>query len=383
MKDDGLSVRTGRGSPRITALIFAAALLLAYVVLDRWLVTSLGLASYSRVWQFYVSYADFGFTRRALVGTIFSVTGLNRLFANEYHFAFLVHHLAIAALAGLTAGYCIVKRIADPLFIAGIAFSPVFIIYMGYDTGSLDIFVLLIVLTNILFTRSSLIFALLVIAGVFTHELFVLTVPAQRLALDITKRARPCAERARALALPMVALILALGCVVAFGGVDMSHAEFDAVMRKALPHAQGRHPFWSGYFETASSTQTNLRYSIEFLTGTISHAYGFLMIPALYVIVVVARLVGYAGSRTETIVMAGGVCLPMLAALVGTDIYRWLALSAVLALLLTLKLAAETGRTRSRLNLPILLFCLLAPFGVAEIPRPFPMHQFVIERVFS
>jgi len=56
-------------------------------------------------------------------------------------------------------------------------------------------------------------------------------------------------------------------------------------------------------------------------------------------------------------------------------------MSANMALLLTLHLAARENATMSKWNLPIALFCVLAPFGAAELERPFPLHQFVLEKI--
>jgi len=137
----------------ITAVFFAACMI-AYLVLNRWLVTDLGLLSYGRVWQFYVSYADFGFIRRALMGTVLTESGINSLVKNEYHFALAIRHVAIAILAILIASFCIKKKIHDPLFLSSIAFSPALIIHSGYNTGTLDVFLIILAAANILFVRN-------------------------------------------------------------------------------------------------------------------------------------------------------------------------------------------------------------------------------------
>ena len=41
--------------------------LLSFTVLNRWLVTDIGEKSFGRVWQYYVSWFDFGFHRRGLL----------------------------------------------------------------------------------------------------------------------------------------------------------------------------------------------------------------------------------------------------------------------------------------------------------------------------
>ena len=63
--------------------------------------------------------------------------------------------------------------------------------------------------------------------------------------------------------------------------------------------------------------------------------------------------------------------------------HRWFAMSANMALLLTLRLAVRDGSVRSIWNVPITLFCLLGPFGGAELERPLPLHQFVLEHLLT
>lgn len=374
----------GLGDPshRTILLIFVLALLASYAVLDRWAVTSLGLLSYGRVWQLYISYADFGFIKRGLIGTLFTETGINAVFRNEYHFAYAVHHAMIALIAGLTALYCRKARITDPLFVAGVAFSPVYIIYMGYDTGSLDVFVVAIAVCNILFVRNLALFTGLIVAGVLIHEVFVFTVPAQLVALSFAYRFRDKNGRSQVILIAVAGLVAAI-LAVSLGTPDIPQSAFEAIMRERLPIAQGQHPLWSGYFEVASSVQGNTDYVRDVRLRNVGLSYLLLLIPLSYVLILLRRLTGYAGNPVVALVMVGSVGAPLCAAFVATDLYRWISLSGIMALLLTLFWAGETGTTRSRYNWPLLLFCVLAPFGGAEINRPLPMHQFVVDRLLS
>ena len=67
-----------RGSPALLAICATLSGLFALAMLHRWEVSPLGLKSYGRVWFYYVSYTDFGFTRRCLLGTR-RFRGLRRL----------------------------------------------------------------------------------------------------------------------------------------------------------------------------------------------------------------------------------------------------------------------------------------------------------------
>lgn len=357
--------------------------MVAFIVLNRWLVTDIGLLSYGRVWQLYVSYADFGFVRRALVGTVLTESGINSLFKNEYHFALTIHHAAIALLTILIAFFCIKKKVYDLLFLSTIAFSPALIIHSGYSTGSLDVFIIILAAANILFVRNTLLFSIILVSGVLVHELFIFTVPAQFLAL-LTRRNRTMNLRTLStLAAPAVAFIVAVFAVTLFGTAELPRETVEQIMRQRIPIAEGQHGLWSGYFEIASTAEQNATGSLQNLVTELQTDFIWLLIPLTYLVLLVARLWAYSKTPIETAAIVISVLAPLLAALVATDYYRWVAMSANMGILLALLYAAQTGSSVSRWNMPLLLFCFLAPFGSAAIDRPFPMHQFIFERLMN
>jgi len=363
--------------------IFFTACLVAFAVLNRWLVTDIGLASYGRIWQLYVSYSDFGFVRRALVGTVLTESGINTLFDNEYHLALAFHHIAIASLAIIIAIYCISEKIYNPIFLASIAFSPALIIHSGYSTGSLDVLILILAALNILFVRNSILFSFIIIFGVFTHELFIFTVPAQFLALMICSGKMQIVDIVKIFAAPTVALIGSYIAITLFGTVDVPRETVEQIMRQKIPIAADQHPLWSGYFEIASTVENNAVNSLQYLATNLRTSFIWLVIPLTYVAILIARLWTYSNRSTETTAIFISVLAPLLTALVANDYYRWVAMSANMGILLALIYAAQTGRSNSRWNIPLLIFCLLAPFGSFPIDRPFPMHQFVLEKFMN
>ena len=58
-----------KNSNLLLFLLFTFALLYSFAVLNRWVFTDLGFLSYGRLWQLNISYTDFGFFRRGLMGT--------------------------------------------------------------------------------------------------------------------------------------------------------------------------------------------------------------------------------------------------------------------------------------------------------------------------
>src|SRR6056297_3405570 len=230
-----------------TIMIFFLAMCFSFLVLNRWAVTDLGLLSYGRIWQLYISYTDFGFFRRGLIGTLFSETGINSVFSNEYVFAIFIHHVAVEALALLTAWYCIKEKLANPLILIGVAFSPAFIIHSGYTTGALDVFVLLFALINILYVRNVFLFSLILVFGIFTHELFIFTLPAQFWAFYFGSKLERRDPPGPTDYIPILFSMCAILFVVFYGRTGVSELEFKDVMRTRIPNAFEMHPLWSGY----------------------------------------------------------------------------------------------------------------------------------------
>ena len=115
--------------------------------------------------------------------------------------------------------------------------SPALIIQNGYATGTLDIYVLLLVVANGLFVRSTQLFSLLVIAGVFLHELYVFTLPAQVIALVVRRQPESCNffEVLRAARLPLLACTVSVTLLTVFGRTNLDQASFESVMAASMP----------------------------------------------------------------------------------------------------------------------------------------------------
>ena len=369
-------------TPYIVA-IFGLSVLASFVVLNRWLVTDIGLLSFGRVWQFYISYEDFGFIRRALVGTLFSITGVNTLFPNEYHFALLVQHVAILGFAGLIFSYIHKRGIEDVPFVATIALSPALIIQSGYTTGSLDIFVLILAAVNILYCRRLIPFCIVLITGVLVHELFVFTIPAQLVACYIHLRQQGRGDLFVPMALAAASALSAVVVVAAFGVTDLDVLRFESVMEAKLPFAAGQHDLWSGYYEVSQSASDNISDTTSTFAENMIRDAIFLAIPCLYIALVISRLATCSRSGLEKAMLVGSSVFPLFAALVATDLYRWIGMSANIGLLLTLFSVGQGFDARPKFTVALLPFCLLAPLGAAQTDWPFPIHQSVWQALIS
>ena len=366
-------------------LLFIIAMFISIIILNRWLVTDLGLLSYGRLWQLYVSYTDLGFVRRGFVGTFLSISGINSLFSNEFIFAFFIHHISIIIFTVLIIYYCILKKIKNFLFIFGIAFSPTFIIYQGYNTGTLDIFVLTIALINILYVKNYITFSVNIMIGIFVHETFIFTLPAQFFSFYLCNNSNNIKIRDFIKTLdfksliPIIATASALAIILFFGKNNISEIEFKDLMQIKMPNAYMTHSLWSGYWELSSSLEKNTK-SIQILLSNFDNGKIFFLLPSiLYLIILILRTFHYATPQLNKFLLVIAIIFPVLISLVAWDYPRWIAISANMSILITLKLISMSGVKYSRWNKIIAIFCLFAPFGTVVVDQPFPLHQFVLD----
>jgi hypothetical protein len=363
-------------------LLFLASVGVSLAVLSRPFFTELGVQSYGRVWQLYVSYFDFGFARRALVGTLLSLGGLNSLGVSEYVFAHVIHALMVVLVGWVV--YASVRASCsrlDGLSSATIFLSPALIIHSGYSTGSLDVFVVLLALVVALIVESVWVFVLLLVIGLLVHELFFFTVPAQIVCYHIRMRESDpifCRFNFQVLVIAVVLVVL----ISSFGVLSIPEDTFDAEMVHLTPHAAGKHTHWSGYFELSASVERNADEG-RHIFGALVGGWRFLVLPSLYLFILIFRNIIF-GQPLLSLVVAMVGCFPLGAILVATDVYRWIALSADVMLMMYIVMVRQNfidGGARW-VNWLLLSFFLVAPFGRAEVERPFPMQQFLLERIW-
>ncbi len=241
-------MRGSVASNRIPWIAVVLSFSLAAIVLNRWIVTELGLLSFGRDWHFHINYFDFGFTRRALVGTIAAATGANQLSDNAYVAATIIQHTAIIVLVGLLV-FAGAREKSHPTALTIALLSPAMVIQSGYTNGSLDVFVLIVAALNCLHVRSLPVFCALVCAGLLVHELFLFLLPAQILcfALRIGQEIRATVLFSRTSILPITTATITLSVIHLYGAPNVSEEEFLERMAASMPAATGQRSDWSGY----------------------------------------------------------------------------------------------------------------------------------------
>ncbi|MEM9044955.1 MAG: hypothetical protein AAGC81_09675 [Pseudomonadota bacterium] len=364
---------------RIVIWIFLLAVLFSFFILNRWIFTPLGAPSFGRVWHFYVSYSDFGFIRRGFVGTIFSITDLNKIFDDEYIFAYIVHHFAIILISVLVFNYVYKNNILDHIFIFGAFFSPAFLPHLGYNTGSLDVFLIVIIIVNIMYSRSLVQFCFLIAIGCMTHELFAFTIPAQILAFHF----RGKTEGNFHIWLPAFVGLGVMAFLLLRGQISLPQDEVELILREKMPNAAGRHSLWSGYKELSLSLEQNFSHSIDLMSSITWIDLPIVILPLIYCFILVVRTVTLAPNHSNTMMLIFALTAPLFASVIASDFYRWISISCLLSILISIIFFRKGVKRESKIDLVIAFFCILAPFGTTGIDRPFPMHQFAIEQVIS
>ena len=378
-------VDTSRSKAFELTAIASAALVVTLVFVNRWVITDLGVLSFGRVWQYFVSYTDFGFARRELWGTVLSITGINHLFENAYYFAYVFYVIEVIALLG-GVWLFLLKNASDKnfWFYTALFFSPVLVLQSGYLTGTQDLQLLLIAFFLALYVRNNIVFTIGCCAGVLTHELFVFLLPFLFL-VQYLKTAPAISLRGvfswRMIA-PAGMVVLVILVTVLGGRLDISKSRYEQVMAEKMPVAAHQHSLWSGYSEISSSVEKNADTASHTL-AEIRNNLAWVAVPLAYALLIAFIAVYFLsiGSVRFRTVLFVSILLPLLTVLVATDVYRWIGMTGDLAWLLILVATGRGQHTAPRWCFIVLtLFVVVAPFGAAQIDWPFPAQQLLLEK---
>jgi hypothetical protein len=367
-------------------IIFACSYVFSVIVLNRWILTSLKLKSFGLVWQYYVSWADFGFFRRGLLGTLLTQSGLNKTTSNEYVFSYAFYG------ATLTACYYLLLRVLTSRVISRhrnivafcVLFSPATLSHFAYSTGCQDLILFTILLIGLFVVENAVALSVVVVAGVLIHELFVFLLPCIFVLKFVTSPAQRSWHDWR-FVIPGLAALGAMVIVVFFGQVSVPRSEFENVMAARIPLAAYQHALWSGYFQVSSGIESNAASSIGMIKSLADVGYSMIFIaaPTIYAIYVALIVSAFSSMGIKrSLLLSLSILFPIAATIVAADYYRWTSLSACLGLVSMILLLAKGMLSLPRWSfVPLICFSILAPFGAAELERPFPLHQYLWEAV--
>ncbi len=357
-------------------------LVIAYVVLARAAVTSMGMLSFGRVWPYFINYQDFGFLRRSLFGTVFYPS---RYLVAEYGLYPVAYGFSVALLAVATLiSYFYVRSLSErgwtpsvhwlPLYL-----SPAFLMHFAYSTGDTDIVLAILLFVGLLVRRSMVLVALLCVVAVLTHEIFVLAYLPALLGVIYLEGNR---DAPFAMPMPLLAGVgfaaIAFLATEAFGLWPLGRAAYEARLAIISPELLTR----SGYWEVMNDTRQAIEYTHPQIVQFINWIY--MALPILYVVTVTAVFYPRALTAWRRLVFVGVSLAPLVLIYFGTDAYRWISFAGLGALVVGLSVGSPArgsliGR-QPLLGLALVLpWALLGPLGNACCERPYPALQFVGE----
>ncbi len=180
----------------------------------------------------------------------------------------------------------------------------------------------------------------------------------------------------------MASTLVPIVLILVYGASNLPKHTFDSIVESKIPLAAGQHGLWSGYYEISSATSIYIIEAAAKLAVDVALGAAFLIVPLIYAILVWLRLLSVSMLTSDKVLLSIAVVFPLLTSFLATDLYRWIGLSAGLGLILTLSVIGKDRAPKSDFTYALLPFSLLAPFGAAQIDRPFPLQQFVLERLF-
>lgn len=372
-----------KASNSFTVSILVLAYVYFLIVLNRWMFTSLGLKSYGRVWQYYVNYVELGFVRRALLGTILTITRVNVAVRNEYVFAHVF--TAILGIACVTLIYCLMKDAGLSRASAiGIVFAPSFLAHFGYFTGSLVLPLFLLLCIAILNARNVIVVLLITGIGILTHEAFLFYVPFIAAMTLAARTGETGIEHAKIPVIIAGFSFLVLLTLRLFSAPALDESQYSSMMAAKIPRAAYQNPYWSGYFELYSTVSQNFSLGKASLKLLFTKNGALAFVPFTYTILLAGYCIKNISSNVLTKITTGfGIVFPFFACFIAADFLRWVCMSADCALLAII-VFSKCGRMNvgDRFSSGLLAFCLLSPFGAVEPNWAFPLQQFILEKLF-
>lgn len=367
-------------------LLFTAmgffSLLISFAILNRWAVTDLKEKSFGRIWQYYVSWADVGFFRRGFVGTFLNETGVNQIFPNEYLFAYVFYGALLVILYALA--FLMIKKVelkADGSLIAFIVlFSPAIFSHFAYSTGSNDLLLFIFFVVAAFFCTKSWVFCVFLGMGVLTHELFVFMLPAAILLRYSQVKKLDEKFVFDFLAVSLISLFF-IAVVLVAGKPAVLMESFNQIMAKRMPNAAYQHSLWSGYSEIFGIEYSVEKHGID-LKAFLSNIW-WLIMPTIYsVMAAFGAAQTLEGNKLLKALAFLSFLFPLAAQFVAGDYYRWVSISAGMSVFAILHAYSE-GKAAINKGVLIVLavFAILLPFGGADLERPFPMHQLILEKI--
>lgn len=363
------------------AAIVGAALVISLVVYARGFFTPIGIASFGRTYGWYVNYFDFGFVHRALIGSIVVLFAPGPI-ANSYTIPVAIFPLFLlaAAVSGLLAARRWLPDTAERTrYLAVLLLSPAFVAHYAYSTGDFNVLLAVVLIFSLMVVQHRFApFVLLAIAMAVHEIFFVAFAPCMCVAIymaDQRKFGRSIAYGVAAAALFFL--------FAHFGTVTMSNDQILALLNRRASLSV------DASLEMTGNFRQNLEHTLPLFSSVAKIAW--IIPPLIYWAIVTVLFFPLRQPRFLVVIYLAAAAAPLALFPFGTDLFRWVAMASVSALILGGFLRSQgcdsVFAARPRLALVLTLpWIVFGPFGSACMStlgcqRAFPMAQFVLERL--
>lgn len=348
----------------------------------------------SRVWHLYVNYFDFGFSKRALLGTLVQTFQLDIIFQNEYFLNLFLTFFTAAFLVVIVTLFVIKNGLLenDKLLFLIFLISPGTLHYF-YWAGNVDNFLLIILFSVFLIAKSTLIISGLIFLGLLAHESFMFFVPIILLIQFLKSTEDHLTQKIISLIPLVIAAATSAFVVVFYGSIDMQQEVYFKMMGDKIPLTYEKllrsgelysSLWWSGFNEiTYSVAEYRNNEGMEIRAFTDNLIY---VLPATLLSLYFPFIAAYHSKNQFFIkvLIFFSLSFPLLMAVLANDFWRYTSFVMIISLVFIFKQKAE-GQLSYIPKYKIysfLPFCLLGPYGASDMYAPFHMLYVLIDKIF-
>lgn len=350
------------------------------------------LASYAN-WTpgyYYINYWEFGFVKRGLLGTLISLTGLNRL-VEPTVFTCIVHILGLVALSllfWLLAHHCTrdlspEDRRRTPWLYAVFLTSPALFLHFGFDLGRVDLFGLnitllaLLVLMNSasLITRAATALVTTTV-GLLSHEAYLFFwLPL--LGLGLIQSLAPEPRRRR-----WFVLGIWLGLIVSLLAILRAWGTFEPGAEELAGRFTAVHPSLAGAMRVELTSELSYNIAITWNAAKQHGWFGNNLGVIAYTLVSTTGyfLITRESSAPWRLLMLATPAAPLLMNLIAVDFIRHLScaisVAAVASLISIQHSQSLPSIFRPGIGLVPLAFVLMGPLGIGG-GDPLPLFRYL------
>ena len=314
-----------------------------------------------------INYTDFGFVKRGLIGSLYTL--VNGSFSQES--LLLFQSLFIVALIFIThllfSKLGLQKNFIYILFIV----SPATFMQFGSDFGRFDSILVSLFMLSVLYRNSSILFLVFSIVGILTHEIYTFALLPAAFLLYLSNRVDLISLKdvlTKSIKNKVLYLLLAsILIVVLLGSYELGYEQILNTFSKSnLP---------SSYIEYHTTNLTgrpleiwtrSIMDNLEFTSSRLSLSVSTIYMTIIYLVILVYfNILGVSFKKPKyyLILLSG---LPMF--ILGTDWARWLAFIYVSVFIVFI--TTERDKAASISNKHLLIFTLYGPLGVGGFLPP-------------